>query len=421
MASGPAASLDLRPGARLGDFEIVGTIAIGATGAVYRARDMRTGADVAMKLMLEPAHRGRFEIETRLLSALSHPRVVKVLDYVTGRDGAVAIAMELIEGTDLSRVLWDRGTPGLPVESAIRWVSEACEALDYLSEQQIVHGDVKPRNLLVGRDGIVLTDFGAASQLGTARAATISAGTPMFMAPEVFAGDPVSPASDVYGIAATLWTLLTGSPPAYGEGAALSGTVAGVTPELEEALSRALAVNPAERTQSAGELAAAIGAPSADGRGASLARCLDRPGIPRVLIEGVVRTAAGVFEAAAASIALVEEPHGDLLYVAAWGAGADEALGMRLSKDLGIAGAVAASGRPQAIASCRSDARFASQLAEATGYVPYTMLVLPLRRGERTVGVLSVLDRRDGEPYLPCDIPRGSLFCDLAVEILDSA
>jgi predicted Ser/Thr protein kinase len=419
MSARAPGSLELLPGSRLGRYEIVGPIAVGATGAVYRAHEAETGADVAVKWMLEPAHRERFEIEIRLLSHLSHPRVVRILDQFTRDDDAVAIVMELIEGTDLARVLWDRGTPGLPIETAVQWACEACEALQYVSEQQVVHGDVKPRNLILGPDGIVLTDFGIASQLGPQATSRASGGTPRFMAPEVFAGDPVSPASDVYSIAATLWTLITGAPPVYGEDTPLALTVPGATPQLEETLRRGLALYPSERTRSAGELADALGAPLAKPRGASLGVSLERPGLPRPLIEAVVRAAAGVFEAAAASIALVEEPSGDLLYVAAWGAGAGETVGMRLAPGLGIAGAVAVSGEPQAVASCRTDPRFAARLAQTTGYVPYTMLVMPLRRNERTIGTLSVLDRRDGNPYLPSDIPRGSLFCDLAVAALD--
>jgi hypothetical protein len=283
----------------------------------------------------------------------------------------------------------------------------------------VVHGDVKPRNLILGPDGIVLTDFGIASTLNARDMNSASAGTPGFMAPEVFAGDPISPASDVYSAAATLWAVITGSPPAYGEATPLAQTVAGVTPELEETLRLALAVDPAERTASAGELADALGGPLTQSGGASLAVSLERPGVPRAPIEAVVQTAAGVFGAAAASIALIE-PSGDLVYVAAWGAGAAETVGMRLPRGRGIAGAVAASGDPQAVAGCRTDPRFAATLAKGTGYVPHTMLVMPLVREGRPIGVLSVLDRRDGDPYLPSDLPRGLLFCDLAVAVLDT-
>ena len=412
-----AAGKELPSGARLGRYEIGGPISVGATGTVYRAHDLEAGTDVAVKWIFEPPHRERLEIEVRLLTRLSHPRVVGILDHFTASDDAVAIVMELIEGADLARVLWDRGAPALPVAAAVGWASEACEAIQYVNEQQVVHGDVKQRNLILGPNGIVLTDFGIASRLDSGNETTAHAGTPGFMAPEVFAGDPVSPASDVYGIAATLWTLIMGSPPVYGEDTPLALTVPGATAQLEETLRRGLALDVAERTPSAGELADALGVPLAQSRGTSLAVSLETPGLARSLIEAVVRTAAGVFEAAAASIALAEEG-GDVLYVAAWGAGADEIVGTRLATGTGIAGAVAVSGEPQAVASCRTDARFAAQLAETTGYVPHTMLVMPLQRDGRTIGVLSVLDRRDGNPYLPSDIPRGALFSDLAEAVL---
>jgi eukaryotic-like serine/threonine-protein kinase len=419
MSASASGSLELLPGSRLGRYEIRGPIAAGEMGAVYRAQDVETGTEVALKRMLEPAQRERFEIESRLLSHLAHPRVVRILDHLA-EDDAVAIVMELIDGTDLARILWDRGRPGLTPALAVRWTCEACEALQYVHDQQVVHGDVKPRNLMLGPNGIVLTDFGIASRLVGQHATAASAGTPRFMAPEVFAGDPVSPASDVYGIAATLWNLITGSPPVYGDDTPLAQTVPGATPQLEETLRSALALDPAERTRSATELADALGGPLGERRGAYLAVSLTRPGLPGPLMEEVVRAAAGVFEAAAASIALLEEPSGDLVYVAAWGAGADETVGMRLAPGVGVAGAVATSGEPQAVASCRSDPRFAERLAEATGYVPHTMLVVPLRGRRRPVGVLSVLDRRDGHPYLSSDIPRASLFCDLAMAALDA-
>jgi hypothetical protein len=67
---------------------------------------------------------------------------------------------------------------------------------------------------------------------------------------------------------------------------------------------------------------------------------------------------------------------------------------------------------------CRNDVRFQAQIAAGTGYVPYTMLVIPLRQGSRTIGTLSVLDRRDGSAYTTADIPRGDLFAELTVTVL---
>ena len=123
-------------------------------------------------------------------------------------------------------------------------------------------------------------------------------------------------------------------------------------------------------------------------------------------MEAIVRTAAGMFDAAACSIALTDPTNGELVYEAAWGAGASEVVGMRLPTGVGIAGAVVASGDGVFVPECRKDPRFARQVAAGTGYVPYTMVVAPLVREGKTIGVLSVLDRRDGGPYLREDLAR---------------
>jgi len=142
-------------------------------------------------------------------------------------------------------------------------------------------------------------------------------------------------------------------------------------------------------------------------------------GGPPSLMEAVVRTAAGVFDAAAASIALVEEVTGELVYRAAWGAGAHEIVGVRLAPGHGISGAVVASAEPTFVADCRHDERFEAAVAAGTGYVPITMLVVPLLRGNRAVGALSLLDRRDGNPYGASDVSRAMLFAELAVAALE--
>jgi GAF domain-containing protein len=125
-----------------------------------------------------------------------------------------------------------------------------------------------------------------------------------------------------------------------------------------------------------------------------------------------------VFEAAACSIALVDPVTSELVYQASWGAGAKEIVGVRLPPGKGLGGSVVQSGEALAVPDCRNDARFQSQIAAGTGYVPYTMLVLPLQADGHTVGALSVLDRRDGNPYTTDDIPRGTLFAELTVTAL---
>ena len=128
-------------------------------GAVHRALDGETGRFVAVKRLLDPTHVSRFEIEARLLAQLDHPRVVRVVDHF--RDsGDYYIVMELIEGESLHDRLAAEGTPGLPVDDIIEWGGQACEALDYIHQQHIVHRDVKPQNLIVADRGVVLVDFG---------------------------------------------------------------------------------------------------------------------------------------------------------------------------------------------------------------------------------------------------------------------
>jgi hypothetical protein len=402
-----------------GRYEVLAPISSGAMGAVYRALDRETGREVAIKRLLDVKHAARFEIEARLLSSLSHPRVVKVIDHA-GDDEGLYIVMELVHGTDLGAQLKLRGNPGLPAKDAIEYARHACEALQYVHDQQIVHRDVKPQNMILADDGVVLVDFGVARAIGSDETVgTIAVGTPRYMAPEVFAGGTVSAASDIFSLAATLWALMVGTPPRYGDVLKIDKVAPLLPPELREALAGGLEMLPEMRISSALAFAEAIGVPISDRGGMSLAQSLGRAPVHRRVIEAIVRTAAGMFEAAAASIALTDQDSKELVYEAAWGAGAHEVVGMRLPPGAGLAGAVVSSGEAVAVPECRTDPRFAKQVAAKTGYVPYTMLVTPLVREGSTIGVLSLLDRRDGGPYRHEDLARAALFADLAVVALD--
>src|SRR5215210_1929662 len=409
----------LEEGQQLGRYRIDGHLSEGAMGAVYRATNTVDDTPVAVKRMLDTEHTARFEIEARLLSQLKHPRVVEVLDHFQDATGTYYIVMELVKGSDLSQILENRGNPGLPVPEVIEYARQTCEALSYVHDQQIVHRDVKPANLICGEDGITLVDFGVATQLDATDAGTVGIGTPRFMAPEVFAGGVASPRSDVFSLAATVWNLITGEPPVYADDMKLHEQFPEVTAELEETLRAGLEIIPERRVASIEAFARALGAGVLEREGASLAQSLAETDAPANLIEAVVRTAAGVFEAAAASIALIDRTTQELVFQAAWGAGAKEIVGVRLPPGVGIAGAVVAAGEGQAVPECRSDPRFAAQIAAGTGYVPHTMVVVPLRRDGQTIGVLSVLDRRDGGPYGPNDVSRAQLFAELAIAALD--
>ena len=182
-------------GTRLGRYEIDSALS-GGMGAVYRAHDVDTGADVVLKRVYASGEANRFTLtacqtEARLLSFLRHPRVAVVVDHFHDPDGGYTLVTEWVDGFDLQRALWDRGKPGLPVVEVLERTRETCEALAYIHSQQVVHADLKPANIVCGTDGSVLVDFGLAVQVGEYDGPdAASGGTARFMAPEVFAGDP---------------------------------------------------------------------------------------------------------------------------------------------------------------------------------------------------------------------------------------
>jgi GAF domain-containing protein len=137
------------------------------------------------------------------------------------------------------------------------------------------------------------------------------------------------------------------------------------------------------------------------------------------LLAALTETARQLFGAQACSLALLSDDESELVYTVASGAGADAVVGMRLPSGRGLAGWVAASGQPVAINDLRSDPRWASDVAESTGYVPRALLAVPVQSPQRLVGVLTVLDRDAARPDAARDIQLLSLFADqaaLAVE-----
>ncbi len=132
-----------------------------------------------------------------------------------------------------------------------------------------------------------------------------------------------------------------------------------------------------------------------------------------------MHTAAGVFEAAAASICLIDQTTGELVYQSAWGAGAREIVGVRLPPGTGIAGVVVETGVGEAVPDCRTDQRFAARIAAGTGYVPYTMLVVPLKRRARRSARCPCSTAATARATAEDDLERAALFADLAVKALD--
>ena len=202
-------------------------------GAVYRAIDRETGTDVAVKRLLDVRHAARFEIEARLLASLSHPRVVKVLDHSSDEQG-LYIVMELVHGIDLGAVLKRDGDPGLTLGDAIEYVRHGCEALQYVHGQQIVHRDVKPQNMIQGEDGVDARRLRRRPRAG--RGARTRARSPSARRatwrPRCSPAAPSAPPATSSALAATLWTLLIGTPPRYGDVLKLDKLAPGLPPEL---------------------------------------------------------------------------------------------------------------------------------------------------------------------------------------------
>ncbi|WP_207757632.1 serine/threonine-protein kinase [Nonomuraea cypriaca] len=185
----------------------------GASGRVVLAVHDETGVKVAIKylsgrLRRDPAALARFQSEARLLTTLRDPNIATIWEYVQDADGA-AIVMELVNGVSLRALLRENGTT--EPEAALVVLKGSLLGLARAHTAGLVHRDYKPENVIVRDDGISkLVDFGIAVRQGTAGQAE---GTPPYMAPELWSGQPASPATDVYAATAVFFECLTGHRP----------------------------------------------------------------------------------------------------------------------------------------------------------------------------------------------------------------
>src|SRR5215471_17484780 len=216
----------------LGQIEFLGDryllqsrIGSGGMATIYRARDLEADRIVAVKVLREtystdPKFVARFQREARAASALKHPNIVQVYDYGQ-TNGNYYIVMELIDGTDLRSYLSTYKV--LDVDRAIIIAHDVALGLGAAHRRGIVHRDVKPQNVLVGRGGsIKLTDFGIASvykDINAERLTTtgMTLGTVQYYAPEQAQGEIVTPAADVYALGIVMYEMLTGHPPFDGD------------------------------------------------------------------------------------------------------------------------------------------------------------------------------------------------------------
>ncbi|WP_143121209.1 serine/threonine-protein kinase, partial [Streptosporangium canum] len=191
-------------------------------GVVWRAYDTDLEREVAIKELRVPEQvteqerrvwYARMQREARAAARLRHPGIVTVYDRVMGEDGRPWIVMELIHGQSLEHLLTEQ--EALPEQQIAAIGLAMLEALSAAHSHRIVHRDVKPANVLLEGDRIVLTDFGIAAVEGDAtltRPGTVL-GTPAYMSPEQIAGQTVTPASDLWSLAATLYAAVEGRPP----------------------------------------------------------------------------------------------------------------------------------------------------------------------------------------------------------------
>jgi len=246
---------DLAIGSTLAGYRIESLIARGGMGVVYRATQLALERPVALKVIAgelagDDQFRSRFLSESRLAARLEHPSVVPVYD-AREDDGELIVAMRLVEGGDLRKLI-DRGGP-LEPDRAVRLLGQVAGALDAAHAAGIVHRDVKPHNILVEGERAYLSDFGLAkayAETGSGAGASI-VGTVEYMAPEQWRGERVGPAADVYALGCVLYEALTGIVPYARK---QSDTEPEIPNGIEAVIERAVAKDPTERYRTAGDL-----------------------------------------------------------------------------------------------------------------------------------------------------------------------
>jgi len=260
-ATGPAS----QPMFRWGSLAVREHVASGASADIYRAYDPALGIDVALKLHREAAHSppaSRFLAEARHLARVRQRNVVGVYGAAV-HDGRAGLWCEWIEGRSLTQMLRDHGAYA-PAEAAYVGV-ELCAALAALHAAGILHGDLKPANVLRERGGrIVLVDLGAGGKADEINAASAEYGTPGYLPPEVLDGAPRKAAHDLYALGRMIETLLAGPGDASARAA--------IPPPLQRVLARATAADPASRYAQAADLQSELSAALAEIHGVGASR-----------------------------------------------------------------------------------------------------------------------------------------------------
>jgi len=201
---------------QVGRYQILDTIGVGANSRVARAFDPMIGRSVAIKLfppaLANGEGRARFLKEARVVGQISHPSIVALHDMGIDESSSTPyLVMEYVEGQPLERML-DKGS--IPFPRACAWIGDVASALSLAHRKGIIHGDVKPANILVSDDGrIKLTDFGMARLASRDMKDTPLLGTPAYWCPEQILGKPQDARSDIFSLGVVLYEMITGNRP----------------------------------------------------------------------------------------------------------------------------------------------------------------------------------------------------------------
>ena len=269
-----APNLTLHPGDQIDEYELEEIVATGGMATVFRARDRRSGQQVAIKVPhpeveSDPTMYDRFRREEEIGARIDHPGVMKV--FVNPERSQVYMVMEWLDGRLLRQVLNEEKK--LPVSRAVRLTLGICAALEHVHANGVVHRDLKPENIMVStEDEIHLIDFGIAASAGARRLTfahfSQSMGTPDYISPEQVRGKRGDARSDVYALGVMLYEMLTGVVPFSGPNpfAVMNDRLLNepvpprelepaITPEIQEIVYRAMEREPKNRYASAREMA----------------------------------------------------------------------------------------------------------------------------------------------------------------------
>jgi len=304
--------MDQYAGRRLGNYDLLELIGKGGMAAVYRAHQPSMNRSVAIKIMAktlttDESFVTRFKNEAYLIAQLEHAHILPVYDFGE-EEGLLYIVMRYLPAGTLEDRIGERG---MPIREALALFKQLASALDYAHQRGVIHRDLKPTNVLVDAQGnAFLTDFGIAKSLEDQTRLTGTGGvvgTPIYMSPEQGLGDPLDARSDIYALGVILYEMLAGQPPFTADNpmAVMLKHINDAPPPpsefnpdipkaVEAVVMRALAKDPAERYETAQQMADAFEEAVLTGSVPALAAGFTSPAATLSLGEGARLTQAAV-------------------------------------------------------------------------------------------------------------------------------